>query len=90
MASHKSAIKRHKQSEIRAARNRSRRTRVKNMVKTVRTAITEKNFDTATTNLVKATSAIDKCASKGALHWKTAARRVSRLAKALNVAKQSV
>lgn len=87
MANHKSALKRHRQSEKRAARNRAQRTRVKNVVKAVRTAIAEKDFDKASEALVKATSVIDKTASKGTIHWKNAARKVSRLSKALNDAK---
>lgn len=87
MANHKSALKRHRQSEKRAVRNRAQRTRVKNVIKSVRTAIAEKDFDKASTALVDATSVIDKSSTKGALHWKTAARKVSRLAKALNAAK---
>ena len=39
MANHKSAIKRHKQSVKRAARNRTVKTRIKNVVKSVRAAI---------------------------------------------------
>lgn len=86
MANHKSAIKRHKQSLKKADRNRAVRTRVKNVVKEVRTAILEKNPENIEAALKKATVAIDKSASKGVLHWKTAARKISRLAKAANAA----
>ena len=58
MANHKSAIKRHKQSLNRAARNRAA--------------------------LTLATSVLAKAAGKGALHWKKAARKISRLARAVN------
>ena len=80
MANHKSAIKRHKQSVKRAARNRTVKTRIKNVVKSVRAAI--KADDQAA-----ATSSLDKAATKGVIHWKKAARKISRLAKALNAAK---
>ena len=84
MANHKSAIKRHKQSLKRAARNRSQRTRVKNVIKNVRAAILSNDPDTAAKALTAATSVIDKASTKGAIHWKNAGRKISRLAKAVN------
>lgn len=84
MANHKSKIKRHKQSLKAAARNRSNRTRVKNVVKNVREAIHSKQLEGIDQTLSNANSVIFKASSKGAIHWKTAARKVSRLAKAVN------
>ncbi len=84
MANHKSAIKRHKQSLARAARNRAARSRVKNSVKAVRAAIQAKDTEAAGQALVKATSVLDKAATKGSIHWKQAARKISRLSKAVN------
>ena len=84
MANHKSAIKRHKQSLKKAARNRAARTRVKNAIKAVRTAVLEKDAEKATSAFVAATSVLDKTATKGSIHWKNAARKVSRLARAVN------
>lgn len=89
MATHKSAIKRHKQSLQRAARNRANRTRMKNAVKAVRAAVLEKDADKAQAAFTQATSVLDKTATKGAIHWKTAARKISRLAKAVNGLKQA-
>ena len=83
MANHKSAIKRHKQSLRNATRNRTVRTRMKNVIKDVRAAIQQQDSEAAKTALVKATSVMDKAATKGVVHWKNAARRVSRLAKAV-------
>ncbi len=83
MANHKSAVKRHKQGVNRAARNRAARTRVKNVVKDVRAAILAENKEEAQLALKKATSVLDKSA-KTSIHWKKAARKVSRLAKAVN------
>ena len=83
MANHKSAIKRHKQSVKRAARNRAARTRAKNAVKAVRVAVLEKDAEKAASAFVAATSVLDKTASKGAIHWKNAARKISRLARAV-------
>ncbi len=84
MANHKSAIKRHKQSLKRNVRNRSVRTRVKNVVKEVRTSVHAADKSAAQETLVLAMSELDKSASKGVIHWKKAARKISRLAKAVN------
>ena len=84
MANHKSAIKRHKQSLNRAARNRAARTRVKTAIKDVRAAIQGKDKNLADNALTLATSVLAKAAGKGALHWKKAARKISRLARAVN------
>ena len=88
MANHKSALKRHKQSEKRAARNRAVKTRIKTVVKSVRNAIRENDQEAASKALALATSTIDKASTKGVIHWKKAARKISRLAKALNAARQ--
>ncbi|MBQ4568044.1 MAG: 30S ribosomal protein S20 [Desulfovibrio sp.] len=84
MANHKSAIKRHKQSLQRATRNRAARTRVKTAIKAVRAAIQNNDKGQADSALQVAASVLAKAAGKGALHWKKAARKVSRLAKAVN------
>lgn len=84
MANHKSAIKRHKQSLKRAARNRANRSRVKNAIKTVRSAVLANNPELAAQALQNATSVIDSVASKGTLHWRNASRKISRLAKSVN------
>ena len=79
MANHKSAIKRHKQSLKHAARNR-----VKNAVKAVRAAITGNDKEQASSALTVAASVLAKAAGKGAMHWKKAARKLSRLSRAVN------
>lgn len=84
MANHKSALKRHKQSVARAARNRAVRTRIKNVIKAVRVALQLQDKEQASAALVTANIVIDKAATKGVIHWKTAARKVSRLTKAVN------
>jgi len=84
LANHKSAVKRHKQSLKKAARNRAARTRVKNVIKAVRVAVLEKNAEKAASAFVTATSVLDKTASKGAIHWKKAARKISRMQRAIN------
>ena len=87
MANHKSALKRHRQSLEQAARNRANRTRVKNAVKAVNAALRSDDQDAAQEKLAKAASVLAKAASKGAIHWKKAARKTSRLARAVNQAK---
>ena len=89
LANHKSAVKRHKQSLKKAARNRSSRTRMKNAVKAVRAAVLEKNPEKASAAFVRATSILDKTAGKGVIHWKNAARKISRLAKAVKTIEQA-
>ncbi|MFV0420702.1 30S ribosomal protein S20 [Oleidesulfovibrio sp.] len=84
MANHKSAIKRHKQSVKRAARNRAVKTRIKNVIKSVRAAVTEKDKEQAQATLTEAMSVLDKASSKGVIHWKNAARKISRLSKAVD------
>lgn len=87
MANHKSAVKRHKQSLKRAGRNRVMKTRIRNVVKEVRAALKEDDQQKAGQLLSVATSTLDKAATKGVVHWKHAARKISRLAKAMNAAK---
>lgn len=84
MANHKSAIKRHKQSLKRAARNRSQRTRVKNIIKKAQLVIGSEVRDAADKAVSMADSIVQKAVAKGAIHWKTAARKISRLAKMRN------
>ena len=87
MANHKSALKRHRQSLKQAARNRTVRTRVKNVIKAVRVAVLANDSEKASAALAIATSVLDKAAGKGVVHWKNAARKVSRLTKAANAIK---
>ena len=81
MANHKSALKRARQNENRRMRNKSSRTRIKNVVKDVQQTVNEKSVETAQIKLDEAKSVIDKAAKKGVIHKKTAARKISRLSK---------
>ncbi|MEL6544154.1 MAG: 30S ribosomal protein S20 [Myxococcota bacterium] len=81
MANHKSAAKRAKQTEVRTARNRAIRSRTRTAVKAFRQALESKDAS-AKELLALATKALNKAASKGVLHKRTAARSVSRLAQA--------
>jgi small subunit ribosomal protein S20 len=81
LANHKSAIKRARQNEIRRNRNRSVKTRVKSVIKSVRQAIEGGGDEALDVKLKEAQSAIDKAAKKGVMHKRTAARKIARLAK---------
>ncbi|WP_319759899.1 30S ribosomal protein S20 [Maridesulfovibrio sp.] len=84
MANHKSALKRHRQSVKRNMRNTTVRTRIKNVVKEVRAAVEANDTNLASTALRKATSVLDKAATKKVIHARTAARKISRLNAAVN------
>src|SRR5215470_5858596 len=80
----KSVLKRAEQSRQRAEVNRANRTRVRTMMRRLRTAIAAGDT-TAASNLLQPTmSAIDKAITKGVLHENTGNRYKSRLALALN------
>ena len=81
MANHKSALKRARQNKIRQMRNKTYKTRIKNIVKAVRAAASENSSETALTDLNTAKSIIDKASKKGIIHKNTAARKISRLSK---------
>ncbi len=84
MANTKQALKRHRQSLKRRARNRAMKSRVKKAIKRVRIAIQAKDRESAIEALREATSLLDKAASKGVIHWKNAARKISRLSTHVN------
>ncbi len=86
MANHKSAVKRARQNEVRRLRNKGVRTRVKGVVKDVRTAAVESSGEPLNEKLKDAQSVIDRAAKKGVIHKRAAARKISRLAKAANKA----
>ena len=83
MANHPSALKRHRQNEKRRVRNRAIKTRLRHLVREVRTAVTNRDSDGAVKTLAQAVRALDKAVTKGALHRNNAARRISRLARAV-------
>ena len=83
MATHKSAKKRAKQSQVRRLRNKSVKTTLKNLEKRLKTA-KETNSDDKNEIMRQTQSAIHKAAQKGILHKKTASRKISRLFKFIN------
>ena len=80
MANHKSALKRARQNEERRIRNKTTKTKVKNIVKDVRLAAGKESNETVLNKLNQAQSIIDKGAKKGVIHKKNASRKISRLA----------
>jgi len=84
LANHKSAIKRARQNEKKRMRNKSSKTRIKNIVKGVRQTVSEKSNEAALAELDIAKSIIDNAAKKGVIHRKTASRKISRLSRLVN------
>lgn len=80
---HKSAQKRHRQSLKRRLINRSRKSTIKTFTKKAVAAVQEGAENAAELHR-KAESLIDKAAKGSTLHKNAAARKKSRLAKALN------
>lgn len=80
----KSVLKRAKQSIVRAAANRANRTRVRSMIKSLRTALGSGDAKAAGSLLQPTISAIDRAVTKGVLEKNTANRYKSRLTLAYN------
>ncbi len=86
MANTQSAKKRMRQNPKRQMRNKRIRTRARTFVKNAREAI-ESDPQSADAAAVSALRELDKAVSRGVIHRNNAARRKSRLLKALNQAK---
>jgi small subunit ribosomal protein S20 len=84
MANIKSQIKRNRQNAVRHERNKAAKSALKTQIKRVHLAVGEGDADAAATQQRETARALDKAASKGILHKRTAARRKSRLAKVVN------
>jgi small subunit ribosomal protein S20 len=87
LANIQSQIKRNRQNEKRRLRNRVARGAARTAVKQAQAALVEGNADNSKAAVVAAISALDKAAEKGVIHKNNAARRKSRLMKALATAK---
>lgn len=79
MATHKSALKRARQSERKRQRNRAAISTMKTLVKKVHTSMEGKETQELSGSLREAASYIDKIADKGIIHKKKASRIISRL-----------
>ena len=83
MASHASALKAHRQSLKNREHNRQFRSRLRNALKSIRTAIDGEDLPSAKKALRDTVSLIDRLASKGVIHRNAAGRYKSRLASRL-------
>ena len=84
MANIKSAKKRILVIETKTLRNKMIKSKIKTLVKKVDAAVAANDKAAATAALSEAVVAIDKAAAKGVYHKNTAARKVSRITKAVN------
>ncbi len=84
MANIKSAKKRISVIETKTLRNKMIKSKVKTLVKKVDAAVAANDKAAAGAALSEAVVAIDKAAAKGVYHKNTAARKVSRITKAVN------
>jgi len=84
VANHPSALKRHRQTQKRTERNKGLRTRVRHIVRALRRAVEQQDASTASETLVVARRELDKAVTKGLLHRNNAARKVSRLTRAVH------
>jgi small subunit ribosomal protein S20 len=82
VANIKSQIKRNRQNEARRLRNKTVRTRLRTEAKEVQQAAATGDQDVAAERLRTTSRLLDKAASRGAIHRRTAARRKSKLARA--------
>lgn len=84
MATHKSAIKEHRQSQASRLRNRYHRSRLRTALKNHRQAIDAGETELAKSLLPSSLALIDRTAKLGAIHPNAADRAKSRLARAIN------
>lgn len=84
LANIKSAKKRIKVINTKTARNKAIKSKVKTYIKKVDAAVAANDAAAAQAALAPAISEINKATSKGIYHKNTAARKVSRLTKAVN------
>ena len=84
MATHASAIKRHKQSLKRKARNRSNTTQLRTQIRKLRATVASKDEAEARRLLPGTIALIDRSIQKGVVHANTAARYKSRLTLLVN------
>jgi small subunit ribosomal protein S20 len=85
-ARHANAMKAYRQSVKRNLRNRDIKKGIRLAVRAVSDAASAKDAAKMTELMSAAVSAIDKAGRRGTIHWKTAARKKSRLAKRIAAA----
>jgi small subunit ribosomal protein S20 len=84
LATHESALKRHRQSLKRRLRNRIVRSQMKTSMKSLSDAVDGKDKAAAKEALRATSATIARTAAKGVIHKKTASRKISRLTKRVN------
>ena len=84
---HTGALKAQRQAEKRTSQNKGLMKKVRTTTKVL--AAVKAEAATVAEDLKAAASSIDKAAKKKTIHWKTAARKKSRLAKAVNKGKKA-
>lgn len=88
MANIKSQIKRNKQNDKRRLRNRVVRGTARAAVRVARASLTVSDAAVSKEAILQAVSSLDKAAQQGVIHKNNAARRKSRLMKALAASRQ--
>ena len=83
---HTSALKAQRQAEKKTSQNKGLMKKVRLATKKV-AATVKADVAAVAQDLKLAESSLDKAAKKNVIHWKTAARKKSRLAKSVNKAK---
>lgn len=86
MIRHKSTEKRARQNKKQYHQNRAIKSSIKTGIKNLLSVLEAKKGEEGALLLKKVTSTINKAASKGVIHSKTASRRISRLTKRVNKA----
>ena len=84
MATHKSAIKRIRQSEKRRTRNKAVLSTMRTLIKKFQSALDARNAEGAKDSLATVVPFVDKTAGKGIIHRNKASRIVSRLTQKFN------
>jgi len=84
MVRHKSTEKRARQNKKRYLYNRAIKSSMKTRIKNLLTTLETKNKEAVYPELKKVISSINRAASKGVIHKKTASRKISRLTKRVN------
>ncbi len=85
MANNRSAIKRHKQSEVRRIHNKAVKAAARTCAKKYTAAVVSKDAETAGTLLKELAHQLDTAARKGIITKNAAARKKSRMQKLYNI-----
>lgn len=81
LVTHPSAIKRHRQSLKKRARNVETKSKLRTLIKRARQAIATKNQESAASQIRAVNKALGKAVSKGIIKSNTASRWLSRLSR---------